>query len=181
MDSHKFTHLSLKPSLPLHLLVRFRSDNPVSWLGLDRDLQTSNEFSRISKLRELSVVTNWKLGSLFPRINLFVRLLGGFPVAMVVAVNVLMVGQSTMMPLLGSSGLKIKYLLAPVRLLWARNNLNSGCMTLLVLGLSTTMATMVSSRKRNTTRSVPRECSCSLSLVWEHSINIPRLSELFKQ
>jgi hypothetical protein len=46
----------IKPSLPLHLLVRFQSVNLVSWLGLDRDLPKLRKFSRILILREPLVV-----------------------------------------------------------------------------------------------------------------------------
>ena len=44
----------------------------------------------------------------------------------------LMVVQYIMMPHLDSSGLKIKFLLVPVRPLWVKNDLSSGFMTLLV-------------------------------------------------
>ena len=113
--------------------------------------------------------------------SLFVRLLAGFPLAMVEVVIDLMVGLSTMMPHLGSSGLRIKYLLAPVRPLWAKRGLSSSYTTLLEPRSSTIMATMVSSRKKNTAKSVLRRCSCSPSQVWEHSIRIPRLSGPYKQ
>ena len=87
-------------------------------------------------------------GILCQQTSLFVRLLAGFQLAMVEVVVDLMVGLSTMMPHLGLSGLRIKYLLAPVRPLWAKRGLSSGYTTLLVLRSSTIMATMGSSRKK---------------------------------
>ncbi len=58
---------------------------------------------------------------------------GRLPVAMVVRVAMVdfTVGQYTMMPHLGLSGLKIRYLLGPVKPSWVRNVLSSGYMTLL--------------------------------------------------
>ena len=72
---------------------------------------------------------------MFLPINLFVGLLVGFPVAMVVRELIadLMAGLLIMNPHLDLSGLRIKYLLAPVRPSWARNVFSSGCTTLLAL------------------------------------------------
>ena len=126
-----FYLLLSKPSLPLHLLVQFRNANPVSWLVLDKVLLTLNMFRRISMLRELSVVISWKSVILCPQISLFAGPLAGFQVDMVGQAVVSMVEQSTMTLHLGSFGLRIKYLLAPVRPSWENNVLNSGCTTLL--------------------------------------------------
>ena len=90
-----------------------------------------NMFRRISMLRELSVVISWKLVILCPRISSFAEPLAGFQVDMVGLAVVSMVELSTMTLHLGSFGLRIKYLLAPVRLLWVNSVLNSGCTTLL--------------------------------------------------
>ncbi len=46
----------VKTSLPLHLLVQFRSVNLVSWLGLNRDLPKLDKFSQILILMEPLVV-----------------------------------------------------------------------------------------------------------------------------
>ncbi len=76
-----------------------------------------------------------EVGMLCLQINLFVGLLVGFPVAMVVRVEMVdfMMGQYTTMPHLGLSGLRIRYLLGPVRPSWERNILSSGYTTLLAL------------------------------------------------
>jgi hypothetical protein len=76
-----------------------------------------------------------EVGDLCLQINLFVGLLVDFPVAMVVRVTMVdfTVGQFTMMLHLGSSGLRIRYLLGPVRPSWVRNILSSGYTTLLAL------------------------------------------------
>ena len=116
----------------------------------------SSELHQILKLGELSVATSWKLEILCLQTSLFVGLLAGFPMAMVKVILDLMVGLSTMMPYMGSSGLRIKYLLAPVRPLWAKKGLSIVYTTLLVLRSSTIMATMVSSRMRNTAKSILR-------------------------
>ena len=80
----------------------------MSWLGLNRDLPKSRKFSQILILRELLVAISWKLEILCPQISLFVGFLEDFPVAMVVRVLMVgfMVGQSTMMPHMGLSGLR---------------------------------------------------------------------------
>ena len=81
----------------------------MSWLELDRDLPKLRKFSPILILRELLGATSWKLEILCPQISLFVGLPVDFPVAMVVRVLMVsfMVGQSTMMPHLDLSGLRI--------------------------------------------------------------------------
>ncbi len=115
--------------------MRFQSVNRVSWLGLGRDLLKLRKFSRILILREPLVATVWKLGISCLQINLFVGLLVGFPVAMVVRVAMVdfTVGQYTIMPHLGSSGLRISYLSGPVRPSWVKNVLSSGYTALLAL------------------------------------------------
>ena len=117
------------------LVVQFRSVNLVSWLGLDRDLPKLRELKQILTLRELSVVISWKLEILFPPISLFEGLLVNFPVVTVEKglIADFMVVRYITMQHLDLSGLKIKYLLVPVRPLWARNVLSSGFMTLLAL------------------------------------------------
>ena len=163
--------------------MRSQSVNLVSWLGLNIDLPKLIEFSRILILRELLVSISWRLGILCPQISLFVGLLVDFLVAMVMRIQIVgfMVGQSTMMPHLGLSGLRIRYLLAPSRPLWSRNGSSSSYMTLRAWKLSIFMATMVFSHRRSTAWSVPRKSNCSNFLVWEHNIKILKLSERFKQ
>ena len=107
----------------------------MSWLGLDRDLPKLREFKQILTLRELSVVISWKLEIVSPPISLFEGLLVNFPVVTVEKglIADFMVVRYITMQHLDLSGLKIKYLLVPVRPLWARNVLSSGFMTLLAL------------------------------------------------
>ena len=69
------------------------------------------------------------------QINLFVGHLVDFPVAMVVRDGMVdfTVERYTMMPHLGSSGLRIRYLSGQVRPSWVKNVLSSGYMALLAL------------------------------------------------
>ena len=96
-------------------------------------------------LREQLVATGWKSGILFLQINVFVGLLVDFPVAMVVRDTMadFTVGQYITMPHLGLSGLRIRYLLGPVRPSWVNNVLSSGYTTPLALRLNTIMGIMV--------------------------------------
>ncbi len=154
----------------------------MSWLRLDIDLPKLRKFSQILIMREPLVATGWKLGISCLQINLFVGLLVEFPVAMVVrdAMVDFTVGQFTTMPHLGLSGLRIRYLLGPVRPSWVKNVLSSGYTTPLALRRNTFMVIMVSFHWRSTAWSVPRRSSCNHSWVWERSIRILKLSGLYK-
>ena len=77
--------------------------------------------NRILLLRELSAVTSWMSGILCLQINLSVGLLVDFQAGTVARERIVdsMSGLFIMMPHLGSSGLRIKYFSALVRLSWA--------------------------------------------------------------
>ena len=83
-----------------------------------RSLKVKKVQSNLDSEGAITIVAiSWKLGILCPQISLFVGLLDDFPVAMGVRVLMVgfMVGQSTMMPHLGLSWWRIKFLLAPAR------------------------------------------------------------------
>jgi hypothetical protein len=98
------------------------------------------------------------------QINLSVGLQVGFQAGTVVRERIVdsMAGLFIMMPHLGSFGLRIKYLLTPVRLSWARNNSSSGYTTLLVSSLINSPALLLwnwlPSRRRTTVTSYVHMC-----------------------